>query len=238
MERTRDVAFASASAIFARLFETTPFPATVVDFGCGRGDWLRAARAKGAREALGLEGSAGSAPAERDVGFVRVHHDLTTLWRPDRPRDLALCVEVAEHLAPSAAKTLVTSISSAAPWCIFSAAIPLQGGVQHLNEQEPGYWAALFAEQGMECLDPRMRLWDDPTIAPWYRQNLLLFRRPGSGLREWDSTASVRPPYLVHPEVFAAYGGSRSAQVIWEPEGGRWVAHRFAKGRGTKSRPR
>ena len=48
----------------------------------------------------------------------------------------------------------------------------------HINEQWPGYWAALFAAQGFTVLDPfRATIWHDERVEWWYRQNLLLVVR-------------------------------------------------------------
>src|SRR5205823_3545352 len=90
--------------------------------------------------------------------------------------DLALCLEVAEHLPPRASRPLVRLLTRAAPLVLFSAAIPGQGGVGHRNEQWPDYWRARFAEFGYRRLDPvRRHVWQDPRVAGWYQQNLYLY---------------------------------------------------------------
>lgn len=48
--------------------------------------------------------------------------------------DLVLCLEVAEHLPASAADTLVRSLTGLGNVIAFSAAIPFQGGANHVNE--------------------------------------------------------------------------------------------------------
>ena len=105
-----------------------------------------------------------------------VKHDLTQSFDLDRKFDLATCLEVAEHLPQGCARQLVSNLTSLAPIVLFSAAIPHQGGTNHINEQWPEYWAELFAEHNfrpVDCL--RESLWDDDNVAYWYAQNLILY---------------------------------------------------------------
>ena len=51
-------------------------------------------------------------------------------------------------------------LTSLAPVVVFSAASAYQGGIHHVNEQWPTYWAALFAEHGLVAVDSlRKDLW-------------------------------------------------------------------------------
>jgi SAM-dependent methyltransferase len=68
--------------------------------------------------------------------------------RPARligPFDLGYCFEVAEHISPRLGDRLVWFVCSLAPIVVFSAAQPGQGGLAHINEQEPEYWISRFA---------------------------------------------------------------------------------------------
>jgi len=222
MEKTKAHTLRSAHAILHGLFGSE-CPKSVVDFGCGRGDWLRAARELGADTLLGIDPF-----GDADTGDIpRITHDATQPWRPGRPYELAVCVEVAEHLPASAMQTLVGSITGAAPVCVFSAAAPLQGGIGHLNERVPADWARAFAAAGFECIDPRSKFWSDDAIEPWYRQNLLVFRRPGHGRQWWSALVTKEPLHLVHPVIFAGYGGSSGQDVIWDLTDEGWRAKRF-----------
>ena len=64
-----------------------------------------------------------------------VASDLSEPITIDRGYDLALCIEVAEHLPLSSEPTLIEELTSAAQAVMFSAAIPGQEGVNHVNEQ-------------------------------------------------------------------------------------------------------
>ena len=93
--------------------------------------------------------------------------------------DLAICLEVAEHLPPANSRHLVRQLTSAAPQVLFSAAPPGQGGEGHINCQPLSYWRKIFEEFGFRMLDPfRPKLRDNRRVAWWYRQNMVLFASP------------------------------------------------------------
>lgn len=183
-------------------------PKLVVDIGCGEG-WFALELAK-----LGTDVLAFDRMAEyqvREPGGGTVFFKQADLERPgwakdaQRGADLALCLEVAEHLRPEAAEDLIAGLCTLAPVILFSAAIPGQGGHGHVNEQWPDYWAHLFARHGFACSGAlRFTLWDHPEVAPWYRQNLLLCAPAPrlvellEGYTSWDWP----PRSLVHPIVF------------------------------------
>jgi hypothetical protein len=119
--------------------------------------------------------------------------------------DLAACLEVAEHLPATRADSLISDLCALAPIVVFSAAIPGQGGVGHVNEQWPDYWTARFALSGFEVSGAlRWLVWGAPEVEPWYQQNLLvaaehaaaashprLFRNP-----------MATPWPVVHPTIY------------------------------------
>jgi hypothetical protein len=151
-------------------------PQSVIDVGCGLGQWARAFRDHGVPVVRGYDG----AYVDRRALHIELDQftavDLTRPLVLDRRYDLAICLEVAEHLPTWRSAGLVRDLTAAAPVVLFSAAIPGQGGTNHVNEQWPPYWRGLFAKQGYVRLDPfRPRIWRNPVVAPWYRQNLYLF---------------------------------------------------------------
>ena len=82
----------------------------------------------------------------------------------------------AEHLAAESARTLVSSLTGLGSVILFSAAVPYQGGTNHVNEQWPDYWSKLFEEKGYLPVDSlRARIWSNPNLDWWYAQNILLF---------------------------------------------------------------
>jgi SAM-dependent methyltransferase len=177
---------------------------SVIDVGCGTGDWLAVFAESGIEDYLGIDGdyvdsSALSIPRSRFQA-----QDLEQPLQIDREFDLALSLEVAEHLRPEYARGHVQSLTRLAPIIAFSAAIPGQGGVGHINEQWPDYWAELFGAQGYALIDLfRGKLWSDAAVDPWYRQNLFLYvDRDHVGKLNVPAIETSMPLRVVHPEVF------------------------------------
>jgi hypothetical protein len=144
-------------------------PESVVDFGCGQGEWLDAF---GDIERFGVD-----IAAPELMGYVR--YDLRyslTLGR--RKYDLALCLEVGEHLPASASDVLVDTITDHADTVVFSAAVPGQEGTGHINCQPHEYWHAKFSERGYGMWDKiRPLIAHDERVSPWYRSNTFLYTR-------------------------------------------------------------
>jgi SAM-dependent methyltransferase len=148
---------------------------SAVDVGCGDGSWLQVLRELGADDVVGVDGpwALGRLKIDR-TSFVPV--DLSSPLGLRRRFDLALSLEVAEHLPAPVAPRFVQQLTELAPVVLFSAAVPGQGGTGHVNEQWPDFWAQCFADHGYRLVDAlRGRFWDDPTIEPWYAQNAFLF---------------------------------------------------------------
>lgn len=148
-------------------------PLSVVDIGCGEGWWVKKFRDLGC-SVLGIDGAyVTETPLGKDfqAGDIDVVGSLLSL-----PKfDLAVCLEVAEHLLPSRAETFVSEMVTLAPTILWSAAIPRQPGVDHINCQWPSYWAGLFAQHGYVMSGSiRDQFWDNEKIEPWFRQNLAL----------------------------------------------------------------
>ena len=133
LEATRD----SAREILPIVIDLL-HPESLVDVGCGAGHWLSAAMDLGIVDVLGIEGEwIGNAKVSIPREKVRIH-DLTRPLTLERRFNLALALEVAEHLPADRAKPFVKGLCAAADHVLFSGAIPGQGGRNHLNEQWPG----------------------------------------------------------------------------------------------------
>jgi SAM-dependent methyltransferase len=169
---------ASAEVIVPALLRLFPV-GSVVEFGCGTGTWLATFARHGVTDILGFDG----AHVPRDLLHVPADRfraaDLATLEAIDRRFDLACSLEYAEHLPPERAASFVKLLVQAAPVVLFSAAVPGQGGLGHLNEQRQSYWAALFAEHGyvpVDCIRPA--IWGAPGLDWYYAQNTLVYCLP------------------------------------------------------------
>ena len=171
-------------------------PRSVVDVGCGVGTWLSTFQQHGVADIQGYEGE-WLDPRQLIVPSAAV--TLCDLQRPlesSRRFDLALSLEVAEHLPADCASGFIASLTRLAPVVLFSAAPPGQGGTHHVNEQWPPYWIEMFAAQRFEAVDCiRDRTWDDDGVLWWYRQNSFLFAsRERLGEDDRLRAARERPP--------------------------------------------
>lgn len=175
---------------------------SVVDVGCGTGSWLKAFQMNGVKDIYGIDGNR---TGVLDISPDKFHQaDLSLPFQLARRFDLAVCVEVAEHLPENRADLLVDTLTSLAPAVLFSAAIPGQGGMRHVNEQWPDYWADKFSRKGFLTLDClRMKIWSDPDVIWWYSQNLILYVRKDIARKNKKLSkipAVGLPPRLIHPE--------------------------------------
>lgn len=195
-------------AIIANLLNSLINPHSVVDVGCGIGQMILAMKTTGVDQVIGIDGPwvpmKGLMFPEKD--FISI--DFTDLSFPiTKQFDLVVCLEVAEHLPPQNAKMFINFLASLGPIVAFSAAIPFQGGVNHVNEQWPSYWSNLFAEEGFVAVDClRQRLINDNRVATCYSQNLILFvlkeKKNLISKLMIDSDEFAHPLPVVHPEVY------------------------------------
>jgi SAM-dependent methyltransferase len=152
-------------------------PQSVVDVGCGLGFWLRMFQDLGVKDVFGIDGDWVELPALKIPKENFKYHDLTKPLSLDRKFDLAVSLEVGEHLPDAASNTLVDTLTKLAPVILFSAAMPYQTGTNHINEQWPEYWAERFRARGyvpIDCI--RKRVWEKD-IEWWYAQNTLVYCR-------------------------------------------------------------
>ena len=193
----------SATVVLDLCFREFYRPKSIIDFGCGTGLWIAAAQRLGVSDALGYEGPwIENVATEPNVKIVVA--DFGMPLDCGRSFDLAVCLEVAEHLPSDCAADLVANLCNAADVVLFSAAVPGQGGANHINEQWPSYWASLFSHKGYRCLDViRPIIWTDERVEPWYRQNTLLFVRKNGDVAILRSRQNIGPLDVAHPVIFA-----------------------------------
>jgi SAM-dependent methyltransferase len=156
----------SAAAVVPHLMALLE-PKSVLDVGCGQGEWLDAFPLA---DKIGVD----IAAPERE-GFIR--WDITYPMYHLRNFDLILCLEVGEHLPEEYADTLIDTIVRHAGDVVFGAAVPGQEGKGHINCQPHEYWHDKFAARGFEMFDVvRPLIANDARVSPWYRSNIFLYR--------------------------------------------------------------
>jgi SAM-dependent methyltransferase len=179
-------------------------PASVVDVGCGGGAWAAEFLEHGVSRVIGIDGDYANSSVLAIPRDSFVAADLRGPFHEvlgDVRFDLAVSLEVAEHLPETVAGSFVNSLCALSDTILFSAAVPGQGGREHVNEQWPSYWAAQFRRRGYQAIDViRPKFWDDAEVAIWYRQNTLLFsRRDDLGHLGKHGDLALD---LVHPEYW------------------------------------
>ena len=190
----------AASQVLPILFETYK-PNSILDVGCGLGNWIEVAKKLSGAEIIGVDGDYVDRSLLKIDENEFVEKDLTKPFDLNRKFDLAICLEVAEHLPEVSAEGFVKSITNHSDVIMFSAALPGQGGQNHINEQWPNYWQEHFNRCGYEMIDFfRFKIWNNTKIEYWYKQNLFLVVRKGHFLAENETRMAYS---LVHPELLA-----------------------------------
>jgi SAM-dependent methyltransferase len=196
----------AAALVVPLVVEMLPGLASVVDIGCGAGHWLAAFARAGVGDTLGLDG--GETAAALAIAPAQFREtDLARPIRLARRFDLAVSLEVAEHLPAARGESFVADLCALADIVLFSAAIPGQDGTHHINERWPSYWAGLFAAHGYTPHDViRPRIWTDRRIPFWYRQNVFLYANP-AGRARLSLPAGAGWPRdqasdLAHPDLY------------------------------------
>ncbi len=185
-------------------------PMSVIDVGCGVGTWLSVFKECGVRDIMGVDGDhidkkMLQIPQERFLSF-----DLSEPLRMDRQFDLVVSLEVAEHLPSKCAERFVDSLVRLGPVILFSAAIPFQGGVHHINEQWPDYWVKYFQQKEYVVIDCiREKVWQDTNVEMWYAQNILMFVRQDylknhPLLKKGVENTAISQLSIVHPKKYLA----------------------------------
>lgn len=178
-------------------------PKSIVDFGCGMGNFL----AKGKKimgpegKILGLDGEY----VERNLlqidavtEFMAV--DLTQKINLPGKFDMAISLEVGEHLEEQYADQFIENIVNASDIILFSAALPGQYGVHHVNEQYISYWINKFEKYDYTCHDIiRPQIWWDKEIDLDYRQNTVVFTKSGIEIEGADKF-DTKIWDIAHPE--------------------------------------
>jgi len=180
-------------------------PRSVVDVGCGSATWLRTARDLGIADLAGIDGS-WSRPEHTDAEGIAFHYADLSTGDVDLGRrfDLAVSVEVAEHLPPEASDRFVGLLVRLSDRVLFSAAVPYQGGVNHVAERWQSDWARRFLRHGYRAYDAiRPRVWSNPDVAWWYRQNVILYGAPGTEVPALGAPREPADLDVVHPDMLA-----------------------------------
>lgn len=175
-QEINESALRSADIILPIVKRALPIPfKTVLDIGCGQGAW---GMSIDPANYTGIDGDY----IQREQLLIQpdqfIAHDLTQKINLRKKFDLVISLEVAEHLPPEAADTFIDNLCRHSDTILFSAAIPKQGGNNHLNEQWQSYWAEKFYKRGYMHNDiVRPLIWNNKEVPYYYRQNIILYTK-------------------------------------------------------------
>lgn len=230
-EYQREGSLRSAHALLPLVVDAL-HPTSVLDVGCGAGAWLSAYGKLGVADIAGVDGDY----VDRSVLLIEqaAFHprDITKAFDFGRQFDLVQCLEVAEHVPPEASGMLLDNITRHGTVVLFSAAVPGQGGEDHINEQTYAYWRDQFAARGYRLFDfVRPLVAGHEAIEPWYRYNVLLFAHDRViGLLPEAVRRSAIPDRMTIPDYSpVAYRLRKAVLKLLHPSLVTWLAVRKHK---------
>ena len=151
---------------------------SAIDVGCGTGRWVQSVESVFQAHPSRIVGVDGDYTRSWHAGLENnfIYTDLNKPISLDARFDLAMSLEVAEHLNESRASGFVADLCRLSSVILFSAAIPGQDGTGHVNEQWPDYWREKFRTNNYLMFDlVRPKIWLDERVEPWYSQNVFIF---------------------------------------------------------------
>lgn len=170
-------------------------PRTVIDWGCANGLYLEPFMTEDGCEVLGIDNS-GIAIEMRNPDIRIIRSDMTQaihltpmtmkpvgidVSAPITKFDMALCIEVLEHLEEKDAKVAIENICRSSDRLVVSIAREWQTGPGHINLKPIEYWIQKFGWQGFRVdnkatLDVRERMGDGYHLG-WITNNLLILEK-------------------------------------------------------------
>jgi len=161
-------------------------PKSVIDLGCGCGFILEKMLINGIIDIHGIESSEEVIPfiSENLIPFIDISDVLLCAYAH---YDLAVTIEVAEHIPEKDAAKFVNNIcNSAEKFIWWTAAVPGQKGTGHINCKPQSYWESIFKEVGLfepdweqtYVLKQKMLVNHQLCLGfPWLRDNFILWRK-------------------------------------------------------------
>lgn len=151
-------------------------PASTLDLGCGKADYLNAFLRAGWRNLQGVDGTPGLSEI---APFKNIKtHDLCTPLDLNEKYDLVISLEVGEHLPAEFEDEFIDNIVRHAAKDIFlSWAIEGQMGPGHVNCRNNDYIIARMAEHGFEYNERISDGLRDNSSLPWFKNTLMYFQK-------------------------------------------------------------
>lgn len=169
-EHVTDWKLAEAIAKFLQKEQAT----TLVDFGCGDGDYVNYFIKQGI-DTIGYDGNPVTEIASGGTCFVL---DLSNLIDLNNRFDWVMSLEVGEHLPKRYETVFIENlVRHAKNGLVLSWAIKGQGGTGHFNEQNNDYIKKIFADLGwINDIETENQLREQASVC-WFKNTLMVFRR-------------------------------------------------------------
>ena len=176
---------------------------SAVDLGCGMGTWCKSLIDLGIQDYFAIDNH------EYDSTYMLIsaekymHFDLSHPLSLSRRFDLAISVEVGEHIDKQYSDIYIRNLCLSSDIVLFSAALSNQGGTGHINEQPSTYWENIFTKYGYRAIDCiRPYFWNDEQIEIWYRNNCIIYMNPASFEKYFCYIPEIKYPLnIVHPSM-------------------------------------
>ena len=129
-------------------------------------------------------------------------------------------MEVAEHITTENSEKFIKYLTDKAPVILFSAAIPNQGGTNHINEQWLEFWEEIFKKNNYKLIDCiRDKIWRNDNVEMWYIQNIFIFvendyLQKNEILKNELKTHNISPYSIIHPKLYLYIRDSYSDKEV------------------------
>lgn len=199
--------------IVMRLFN----PASIVDVGCGIGNWMKEFKKNGVKDIFGIDGFHLDKSLFLNDTEELLLLDLEKPFTLPKRYDMAISLEVAEHLSEESATDFVKSLCNISDIVLFSAAVPGQGGQNHKNEQWPSWWKKKFEDNGYVFHDAlRPVLWNNKSVKHWYKQNMFIATKEKLTVKgEGGPVIDFIHPELLTTKLNEAIGGEFGVKIAF-----------------------
>ena len=183
-------------------------PRSVADVGCGTGTFLKVFKKMHVDDVVGIDGEWVNMELLKknlnETEFIKA--DLEKGFKLSKRYDVAMCLEVAEHISIEKSDQLVENLCNLSDIIIFSAAVPYQGGQNHINEQWIYFWEKKFNAKGYLITDGlRQVFWEKESVELWYKQNIYIIAKQGVFINteKLKSKLNGTLQTYIHPQLFS-----------------------------------
>ena len=184
-------------------------PKRIIEFGCGNGELAKAFASRG----VTVEAIDGYSNPDfsnySNISFTKVNlndlsETLNFLKKFEVKFDLALSIEVAEHLNPNISFSFIEWITASADVIVFSAAVPNQDGDGHNNCRSRPEWYQWIKSKSFVIADTlRQYYTSNQRLGLWHKLNIIDYVHKDSVFAERiDNDALIER--LITGESFAA----------------------------------